>query len=123
MDRMHFVSTIPHDLFIRLMQVSSAHIYLTYPFVLSWSMLEAMACCAPVIGSRTPPVQEVIEHETNGLLADFFQPEQVAEAAIRILMDGDEHRRLGHAARSSIVERFDLTTVALPKWMDILVND
>ena len=72
LSRIHFLGKIPYDAFIKVLQVSRVHVYLTYPFVLSWSMLEAMSAGCLVVGSRTQPVEEVIQHAANGLLVDFF---------------------------------------------------
>lgn len=77
--RTHFMGKVPYDVYRKVLQVSAAHVYLTYPFVLSWSMLEAMASACLVIGSRTPPVQEVITHGLNGWLVDFFDTRAMAE--------------------------------------------
>jgi glycosyltransferase involved in cell wall biosynthesis len=97
------------------MSLSSAHVYLTYPFVLSWSMLEAMSCGCLVVGSRTAPVEEVLEHERNGLLVDFFSPEEVAAAVVRALEDKAAMQPLREAARRTVQERYDLKRVCLPK--------
>jgi glycosyltransferase involved in cell wall biosynthesis len=90
------------------------HVYLTYPFVLSWSLLEAMACGCLVVGSRTPPVEEVIAHGENGLLASFFSTEEIAAQVADALRRGDELRPLRERARRTVVERYDLQRVCLP---------
>ena len=113
--RVHFVGRLPYATFLRVLQVSTAHVYLTYPFVLSWSMLEAMAAGCLVIGSRTPPVEEVIRHEQNGLLVDFFSPENLVDAVQRACEEPARMQSLREAARRLIVERYDLKAVCLPR--------
>jgi glycosyltransferase involved in cell wall biosynthesis len=120
LSRIHFVGRVPHPALVRLFQVSSAHVYLTYPFVLSWSMLEAMSAGAPVVGSRTAPVEDVITHSENGLLCDFFDPEGLAESVISLLTDRALARKLGDAGRETVKARFDLRTVCLPQWLEII---
>lgn len=113
--RIAFVGHIPYPIFVALMQVSAAHVYLTYPFVLSWSMLEAMACGAPIIGSATPPVQEVIEHGHNGLLVDFFDYDGLAHAVAEVVEHGQRYQGMRQAARQTVVDRFDLNRICLPR--------
>ena len=113
--RVHFTGMLPYGQLIRLFQVSRAHVYLTYPFVLSWSMLEAMSAGVLVIGSRTPPVQEVIEHGKNGLLVDFFDTREIAATTIAALSKPQDYVTLRQRGRQTIVERYDLRTVCLPK--------
>lgn len=107
-DRVHFLGKIPYEHYRRLLQVSSAHVYLTYPFVLSWSMLEAMASGCVVIGSSTPPVQEVIKDGDNGLLVDFFAPEQLARTVAGVLDTRHDMHALRTCARATVVERFSI---------------
>jgi glycosyltransferase involved in cell wall biosynthesis len=118
--RVHFVGRVPHRVLLELLQVSAAHVYLTYPFVLSWSMLEAMAAGALVIGSRTAPVEEVITHGYNGVLCDFFDTKGIADAVVDVLAHPDDYRSLREAGRRTIVERFDLQRVCLPAWLALL---
>lgn len=116
-DRVHFAGQIPYPAFVSLMQVSRLHVYATYPFVLSWSMLEAMSAGALVLGSATPPVTEMIEHGRNGLLYDFFDIEGLARQAIEALAEPGRFTAMRGEARRTIVERYDLATVTLPAWL------
>lgn len=117
LERVHFVGRIPYPKFVSLMQATRLHIYATYPFVLSWSMLEAMSAGAIVLGSATPPVVEMIEAGRNGLLYDFFDSEGLARTAIEVLAEPDRFATLGTAARQTIVDRFDLARNCLPAWL------
>lgn len=113
--RVHFVGRLPYATLLRVLQVSTAHIYLTYPFVLSWSMLEAMALGCLVIGSRTAPVEEVIRDGENGLLVDFFSPAELVDAVQRVCDEPTRMQQLRENARRTIIQRYDLQTVCLPK--------
>lgn len=84
-NRIHFLGKVPYDVYRRLLQVSAAHIYLTYPFVLSWSMLEAMASGCVLIASDTAPVREVVRDGYNGHLVDFFDVEGLAAKVLEVL--------------------------------------
>jgi glycosyltransferase involved in cell wall biosynthesis len=106
--RVHFLGTVDDARFLSVLQVSAVHVYLTYPFVLSWSMLEAMAAGCLVIGSRTAPVTEVIRDGENGRLVDFFQPAEVAAAAVEALAQPDRFQRLRADARRTVCERYSL---------------
>lgn len=118
--RVHFVGAVPHRVLHDLFRVCACHVYLTYPFVLSWSLLEAMACEAVVVGSDTAPVREVIEHGVNGLLVDFFDSEALAATVAGVLADPSVHRPLGQAARRTVVERYDLTRHCLPRQLGLV---
>jgi glycosyltransferase involved in cell wall biosynthesis len=120
MDRVHFVGVIPFDDFVSLMQISSAHVYLTYPFVLSWSMLQAMSAGAPVIASATAPVTEVIKDGVNGALVDFFDVGGLARRVTDVLARPEDYRAMRDAGRRSIVEDYDLSLVCLPQWLAML---
>lgn len=122
MSRIHFLGRIPYDQFIALLQISSVHVYLTYPFVLSWSMLEAMAAGCLVVGSATPPVMEVIRDGENGLLVDFFSPEAVAARVDEALSAPDRMQPLREAARRTIVNTYDLETRCLPAYLDLIAT-
>ncbi|MCS6890296.1 MAG: glycosyltransferase family 4 protein [Rhodovarius sp.] len=120
LSRVHFVGRIPYGQLLALFRVSAAHLYLTYPFVLSWSVLEAMACGAAVLASATAPVEEVLREGENGLLVDFFDSEGIAERLAAMLADQEGLRPLREAARRSVVERYDLTAVCLPRQIALI---
>ncbi len=91
--RVHFLGQIPMQPSIQLLQISTVHLYLTYPFVLSWSMLEAMSIGCAIVASKTPPVQELIEDGRTGILVDFFAKDRLVEAVCSLLDDKDARAR------------------------------
>jgi glycosyltransferase involved in cell wall biosynthesis len=113
--RVHFLGKVPYGSFIALMQIARVHAYLTYPFVLSWSMVEAMAAGALVVGSDTAPVAEVIRHGENGLLVDFFNVNAWSETLIEALAHPERHAHIRQAARQTVVENYDLKSICLPR--------
>ncbi len=115
MSRVHFAGRVSYADFLSLIQITRVHAYLTYPFVLSWSMLEAMAAGALVIGSRTPPVEEVIADGVNGRLVDFFDVAAWSRAIVAALADPRPDDALRAAGRATVVSRYDLATVCLPQ--------
>jgi glycosyltransferase involved in cell wall biosynthesis len=120
MNRVHFVGRVPHAVLTQLMQVSAVHVYLTYPFVLSWSLMEAMSVGCLVLASDTEPVREVIEDGRNGLLTDFFDVEKLAHRIADALARRDELAPLRVAARETIVGRYDLQQHSLPAQLALL---
>ncbi|MGF3022083.1 glycosyltransferase family 4 protein [Methylobacterium aquaticum] len=119
LSRVHFVGRIPYRDYVDLLRVSAVHVYLTYPFVLSWSMLEAMALGACLVGSATPPVEEVIRHGENGILVDFFSAAAIAEAVVSALADPAAMAPLRAAARQSALA-YDLRRVCLPAHLRLI---
>ena len=120
--RVHFLGLIDYHAYLNLLQVSSVHVYLTYPFVLSWSFVEAMACGCLIVGSATPPVLEVLRDGSNGLTVDFFAHKQLANRIEAALDQRRELDTLRQAARATAVEQFDLNGLLLPRWT-ALFND
>jgi glycosyltransferase involved in cell wall biosynthesis len=113
--RVHFPGRVPYPTFRALMQVTRVHAYLTYPFVLSWSMLEAMAAGAPLVASATPPVQEVIEDGVNGRLVGFFDVAGWSAALTEALANPAAMAPLAAAGRATVRDRYDLRSVCLPR--------
>ncbi len=111
LEKIRFVGRVnPHEL-AKVLAASDLHIYLTVPFVLSWSMMDAMSCGAVVLGSATSPVKEMIRDGENGLLADFFKPEEFAEKAVKVLKDPDQYRPLGRAAEQLVRDQYSLDAI------------
>lgn len=119
LSRVHFLDRVPYDDFISLLQISSVHVYLTYPFVLSWSFVEAMSAGCKLVASDTAPVREVIENGRNGLLVPFHDSDAVASAVVRVIEEGEIWDHLGVAARETAVERFE-RDVCLPRALELL---
>ena len=92
---------------MNLLQVSSAHVYLTYPFVLSWSLLDAMATECEIVASDTAPVREVIEDRRNGVLVPFHDRSALSQAVVDALANRGHASKRGAAARKTVAERFD----------------
>jgi glycosyltransferase involved in cell wall biosynthesis len=108
LSRLHFTGLLPYPEYLQVLQASSVHVYLTRPFVLSWSMLEAMATGCLIVASRTPPVMEIIEEGSNGLLVNFFSPEEIAVRVGEVLDSPNDLASMRAKARETIQERYDL---------------
>lgn len=118
--RIHFTGRLPYNDYRKVLQVSRAHIYLTYPFILSWSMLEAMSSGCLVIASATPPVQEVIIDGKNGLLFPFNEPVTLANHAIKALANPEQYREIRNTARQTVVARYDFNTICYPAFKQLI---
>lgn len=114
LSRIHFRGKLANDAYAALLRQSSVHVYLTYPFVLSWSVLEAMSLGCHIVGSDTEPVREVIEDGINGMLVPFDNPASIADSVSRALQRRHQWRTLRERARQSVIDRFDLRSVVIP---------
>ena len=122
MSRLHFVGRVAYRDYLQLLQVSAVHCYLTYPFVLSWSCIEAMSAGCHVVGSRTAPVTEFIEHGRNGSLVDFFDTAALADALAQGLAQRADLQALRQRARDTAIERCDFRRVALPAYQSLIAS-
>jgi len=120
LNRVHFLGQVPYATLVRIYQISSAHVYLTYPFVLSWSVLEAMSAGCPVVASRTAPVEEVISDGNNGFLTDFFDKAALVARVEEVLARGKDTSKVRERARRTVVENYDLRRICLPRHLKLL---
>ena len=112
--RVHFLGTIPYESFIPLLQLSTLHVYLTYPFVLSWSLLEAMSVGCAIVASDTQPLREAIAHDKTGRLVDFSDHQALAKEICQLLDNAKLRAKLGKNARAFAIKHYDLQTICLP---------
>lgn len=109
--RLHRLGRLDYAVYKQIMQLSKAHIYLTVPSILSWSLLEIMAMEKVIVASNTPPVQEVIQDGVNGLLVDFFDASAIAQNISVILDNPQTYDLLAKAARKTVLERYAIDVV------------
>ena len=112
--RVEFLGHVPYQYFIPLLQLSTVHVYLTYPFVLSWSLLESMSAGCAIVASNTQPLQEAIQHDETGRMFDFFSPKELVKEVCYLLDNPKERERLGQNARSFAQKNYDLKNICMP---------
>ena len=123
--RVHFLGKVNYANFLAVLQVSTVHVYLTYPFVLSWSLLEAMSMGCTIVASDTRPLHEAIVHDETGRLVNFFDPAALTDEVVALLQDPEQRARLGANARAFAIQHYDLQSVCLPgqlQWVAALAG-
>lgn len=120
LNRVHFLGRVEHDRMIDALSISWGHVYYTYPFVLSWSLLEAMSCECLIIGSDTAPVREVVEDGANGVLNDFFDAPALTAAMVRAVREPEAFTAMRKAARATVVPRYDSRLTGVPAWLRLI---
>ena len=118
--RIHFLGPVPHARMVDALSISRAHVYYTYPFVLSWSLIEAMACECLIVGSDTAPVRDVVTDGENGLLNDFFDVPALSRTLLHALNDPQCFEPMRARARRSVEGRFDKDQVGVPAWLELV---
>lgn len=125
MNRIHFLEGLSMSDYTKFLQISSAHVYLTYPFVLSWSILNAMSCACPIIASNTAPVLEVMQDNYNGLLFDFYNVDQLVEKVEYALdckiNNKDKMQEIRNNARKTVLENYDINKI-IPLQVNFINN-
>ena len=121
MNRLYFVGNLPYKDYINLLQVTTAHIYLTYPFVLSWSLMESMAIGCRIIASDTAPVKEVIKDGFNGILTDFYNTDELVKKVNKVLDNKDDYNEITKNARETIIKNYNLKNM-LNKQIEFINN-
>jgi len=121
-NRIYFLGKIPYEIYLQLLQISTVHVYLTYPFVLSWSFLEAMSAGCSIVASNTQPVSEVIKHDENGLLVDFFDIDGFVNNIILLLDNKKKRDLLSKNARKFVIDNYDLKQICIPKQIEWINN-
>jgi glycosyltransferase involved in cell wall biosynthesis len=109
---------VPYNVYLSMIQVGRAHVYLTYPFVLSWSLLESMSAGCAILASNTSPVKEVMVDGETGWLTDFFDKDALVDRHCALLEDPEARANLGATARAYVRETYDLKTICLPKHVE-----
>lgn len=122
LSRIHFLGKLPYEQFVSIMQASMVHVYLTYPFVLSWSLLEAMSIGCSIVASDTAPVREVIEDGQNGVMVDFFRTDALTQEILALLADPARRQALATQARASAIANYDLKRICMPDALEWSLN-
>ena len=120
--RIFFLGLVDYKILITAFQIATVHVYLTYPFVLSWSMLESMSCGGLIVGSNTGPVTEIIEDGYNGFIVDFFDNNEISLKVSEILKNPQNFQNIKENARETIIKKYDLRKVCLPKTVKLVKN-
>ncbi len=112
LERVHFLPPLAHRDLLALFRISAAHVHLSYPYALSWSLLEAMASGALVVGSDNPPLNEVIQHGHNGLLVPFNDSDRLTETLLAVLADPPAFAAMAEAGRATVAARYEVNRAA-----------
>ncbi|MBF0265842.1 MAG: glycosyltransferase [Gammaproteobacteria bacterium] len=118
--RIFFLGVLPYEQYLTILQISTVHVYLTFPFVLSWSLLEAMSVGCAIITNNTAPVMEVVEDNNSAILIDFLDYQGLAVKVTDLLHSPELRSKLGNNAREHIITHYDLKTICLPKQIALI---